>query len=145
MPDSEGTLSALRCETESYLKFVEELERKRKPGEGIFGLKGGPADNPCHEQYSETVRQLLEGFARQNPPSGLVRPVLEELYAAPKRHPRPACSYWMLIAVQRHSLPLIDLLSPQDAFDLYVRFSRDVPRHERLPVQTEILKKLKTR
>jgi hypothetical protein len=26
-----------------------------------------------------------------------------------------------------------------------VRFSRDVPRHERLPVQTEILKKLKTR
>jgi hypothetical protein len=51
----------------------------------------------------------------------------------------------MLIAVQRHSLPLIDLLSPQDAFDLYVRFSREVPRHERLPVQTEILKKLKTR
>lgn len=145
MPDSDGTLSALQRETASYLKFVEELERKRKPGEGIFGLKGGPADNPCHEQYSETVRALLEGFAAQNPPSSLVRPVLEELYTAPKRHPQPACAYWMLIAVQRHSLPLIELLSPEDAFALYVRFNKDVPRYQRLPVQTEILKKLKTR
>ena len=33
---------------ESYLEEVERLERERKPGAGYFGLKGGPADDPCH-------------------------------------------------------------------------------------------------
>ena len=125
MPDSEDILSALSRETESYLETVEELERKRKPGEGIFGMRGGPADNPCHERYSETVRQ-----------------VLEELYTAPILHRKPLCAYWMLIAVQRHSLGLIDRLSTQDAKALFDRYSKDTPRHERLPVQNEILKKL---
>ena len=143
MPDSEDILSALSRETESYLETVEELERKRKPGEGIFGMRGGPADNPCHERYSETVRQLLDDFAGQNPSSESVRRVLEELYTAPILHRKPLCAYWMLIAVQRHSIPLIDLLSSEDAFALYVRFNKNIPRSERLPVQTEILKKLK--
>ena len=142
MPDSEDILSALQRETESYLETVEELERKRKPGEGIFGMRGGPADNPCHERYSETVRQLLDDFAGQNPSSESVRRVLEELYAAPVLHRKPLCAYWMLIAVQRHSLGLIDLLSTQDAKALFDRYSKDTPRRDRLPVQNEILKKL---
>ena len=139
------TLSALRSETETYVDFVRELERKRKPGEGIFGLKGGPADNPCHERFDQTVGQLLQDFAARKPASDTVRAVMEALFAAPKKYASsaPACAYWMLIAIQRHSLPLIDLLSSEDAFALYVRFNKDIPRRERLPVQTEILKKLK--
>ena len=137
------TLPILRRETEAYLDTVRELERKRKPGEGIFGLKGGPADNPCHERYDQTVQQLLKDFAARNPASETVREVLEELYSSPKKYSAPTCAYWMLIAVQRHSVPLIDLLSSEDAFALYVRFNKDIPRRERLPVQTEILKKLK--
>ena len=142
MPESEETLSALRRETEAYLETVRELERKRKPGEGIFGLKGGPADNPCHERYSETVEQLLNDFAAQDPTSGAVRLVLEELYTAPKKYRAPSCAYWMLIAVQRHSLPLIDRLSHADAETLFGLFQKTTPRHERLPIQNEILKKL---
>ena len=139
---SEDTLTALRRETENYLETVRELERKRKPGEGIFGMKGGPADNPCHDRYSVTVNSLLTAFAEQEPASEEVRRVLEEIYTAPKKQRNPACAYWMLIAVQRHTLPLIDRLSREDAGAVYERFVRDTPRHERLPVQREILKKL---
>ena len=138
-------LPTLQSETEAYVDFVRELERKRKPGEGIFGLKGGPADNPCHERFDQTVGQLLQDFAARKPASDTVRAVMEALFAAPKKYASsaPACAYWMLIAVQRHSLPLIDLLSSEGAFALYVRLNQDIPRRERLPVQTEILKKLK--
>ena len=29
-----------------YLKTVEKLERDRKPLDGVFGLRPGPADDP---------------------------------------------------------------------------------------------------
>ncbi len=50
-----------------------------------------------------------------------------------------------LVAAQRHCLPLIGLIPPEQAASLAQRYERRWPRRFRLPVQTEILKALKAR
>ncbi len=127
----------------SYLATVEQLERNRKLGEGIFGLKGGPADNPCHDRFAEDLRELLCDFAAEAPESAAVRSVLEYIYEAPKRTAVPKSAYWMLIAVQGLTRELIEKLSPSDADALAERFASLYSRHERLPVQIELLNQLR--
>ena len=128
-----------------YLKTVQELEDNRRLGEGMFGLKGGPADNPCHDRFAEALSALLADFAAEGPDSGAVREVLNWVYEAPRRFPEPRTAKWMLIAVHGLTAPLAELLSPEDAKALYDAYSARFKRFERLPNQVELLKRLKAR
>ena len=124
---------------EQYLETVRELERNRKPAEGLLGMKGGPADNPCHDRFAEDMKALLCEFESANPPSVDVRLVLEKLYAVPERAVVPKSAYWMLIAVQGLCQELISRLDPQDASAIAKRYAADYRRWERMPVQQKIL------
>lgn len=128
-----------------YLKTVQELEDSRKLGEGMFGLKGGPADNPCHDRFAGDLRALLADFAAQEPDSAEVREVMGWIFDAPKRFPQPKTASWMLLAVHGLTEALTERLSPEDAKALYDDYTRRYRRWERLPNQIELLKKLKAR
>lgn len=141
----QSCVAAMRMLRERYLDKVRELERNRKPAEGIFGLKGGPADDPCHEQYADELASLLEAFLAEGPDSGSTRRVLEELYAPPPKNDVPRSAYWMLIAVQGLCPELIEQLDTGDARELEERFSASYRRRERMPNQQKILKALKNR
>ena len=106
MPERESFLDGLRACYEDYRDRVEELERGRKPGEGIFGMRGGPKDDPCHERFAQELRERFAAFAAESPSSGEVRRVLDFVYTEPLRRPAPASGIWMLHAVQG----LIDFL-----------------------------------
>ncbi len=128
-----------------YLKTVQNLEDNRKLGEGMFGFRGGPADNPCHDRFADDLRALLEDFSSQEPCSADVRELLAWIYDAPKRFPRPRTASWMLLAVHGLTSPLTDRLSSEDARSLCEDYSKRYKRWERLPNQVELLKKLKAR
>ena len=127
-------LARLETLYDDYLKTVERLERERKPADGLFGLRPGPADDPCHDR-----------FAAEEPGSEARRAVLETVYRAPLTHPEPKSSYWMLIAVQSLTRDLIGGLSPEDAAAVAARYAADYPRRVRLPVQKELLSLLQQR
>ena len=128
---------------DAYLTTVEGLERNRKFGEGMFGFRGGPADNPCHDRFAEDLRALLGDFAAAEPDSADIRTMLAWVYEAPKRGAVPKSAYWMLIAVQALTKELIGGLSAEDARSLAARFEELYPRHERLPVQIELIRLLR--
>ena len=125
-----------------YLDKVRELERNRRIGDGLLGLKGGPEDDPCHDRFREDISGALRTFSGAAPASADVRAVLEELYAPPKKNEMPLSAYWMLIAVQGLTLELIERLDGGDASALESRYKADYRRWERLPVQRQILKSL---
>ncbi|MCR5575607.1 MAG: hypothetical protein K6F56_01210 [Oscillospiraceae bacterium] len=128
-----------------YLKTVQDLEDNRKLGEGIFGLKGGPADNPCHDRFAADLGGLLEEFVRQEPDSAEARAVLEYIFDASSRFPKPRTANWMLIAVHTLTGPLIDRLSSEDAQALHAAYTARFKRWERLPNQVELIKHLKAK
>ena len=143
MPERNEALVRLQELYESYLREVELLEINRKPGAGIFGLKGGPADDPCHDRFAETLRGFYEEFAAQKPESASVRELMAYACTVPTVRREPRTAYWMLIAVQSLTQDLIGLLTPQDAGELAALYEKSFRRHERMPSQIKLIRALK--
>ncbi len=124
---------------ENYLDEARKVELARKPGEGIFGIRKRPSDDPCHDRFAANLKEWLEAFREEEPDSAEIREVLSLIYQAPKKYPDPKSSFWMLIAVQSLTLGLIPRLSETDARSLIGEFAGLYKRWERLPVQKQIL------
>ena len=141
----ETWLSRLEALVHDYVEEVQALERNRKIGDGLFGLRPGPADNPCHDRFAADVKRLLEDCRDSSPNSGECAQVLRTLFTAAEPWRELRSAYWMLIAVQGFGMELIDRLDHADAAALAERYTAQYPRHERLPVQDKLLKKLRAR
>lgn len=124
---------------EAYAAEAERLERERKPGQGIFGLPGGPKDHPCHEQFGLRLEALLARIAAQEPSSDELRPMLEYIYRAPREHRSPQTVYWMFQAVHGLTAALAEKLDPADARALQDEYAKTYRRWERLPAQKKVL------
>ena len=111
----EAFLARLDSLYEDYLSTVLRLERDRKLGDGIFGIRPGPADDPCHDRFAADLQGLLEELDSDGADSSLRREVMEKIFAAPLQSPDPKSSYWMLVAVQGLTRILISGLSSEDA------------------------------
>ena len=143
MPEREQTLSRQRELYESYLKEVELLELNRKPGAGYFGMKGGPADDPCHDRFAERLRALYEELTAQGLDSTAARELMAYACTAPLGGDVPRTAYWMLIAVQSLTQPLIAPLRSADAAALVELYEKSFRRNERMPAQIKLIKALK--
>ena len=133
----------LRALYENYLAEAEEAEKNRKLGAGWFGMKGGPADDPCHDRFAVALREYLAELSGSGAPSGFLRDEIAWVFTAPLKYREPRAAYWMLIAVQSLCRPLIGSLTPQDAGALAELLEKSFRRSERMPVQIELIKELK--
>ena len=129
----------IRALYDAYIAKAEQLERDKKPGDGLFGLSSGPKDHPCHEQFADDLQALLADIAAEAPASGEVREMLSYIYTAPLDHKWPLTVYWMLQAVHGLTVDLAALLAPQDAKALRDDYAKAYRRWERLPAQTKAL------
>ena len=143
MPEPCGAPARQQGLYEAYLSEVEQLELNRKPGAGYFGMKGGPADDPCHDRFAETLRAFYEEVAAQEPESAAARQLMAFACTAPIAYPRPRTAYWMLIAVQGLTRALLGFLDAQDAAALAALYEKSFRRSERLPVQIALIKALR--
>ena len=141
----ESWLSRLEALVHDYIETVQELERNRKLGDGFFGLRAGPAENPCHDRFVADVKQLLQDCRAASPDSGECAQLLRFLFTAAEPWRELRSAYWMLIAVQGFGMELIDCLDHSDAAALAKDYAAQYPRHERMPVQVQLLKKLRAR
>lgn len=124
---------------ESYLEQARQVERKRKPLEGVLGFGPRTSDAPCHDRFATALEALLNTAANEGLESGEARAVLEHIYWAPKENPEPAVAYWMLTAVHGKTLELIRHLSREDGEALWAEYNGAYRRRERLPVQNQVL------
>jgi hypothetical protein len=135
-------LSRIEALYDAYLLTAAELEKNRKFGDGILGLRPGPADDPCHQHFAGELEALLRECAAEAS-SAEAAEILRLLFDKADDRRMPLSAYWMLIAVQGLGRELIGLLSPGDAAVLLTFYRRRYPRRVRLPVQDQILKQLK--
>ena len=136
-------IDSLQALYDGYLKDAIQVEKNRKPGEGIFGIGKKPSDDPCHDRFAEELRGCFTEFAAGQPDSAQVRQVLDFVYTEPVIYRGPRCAYWMLLAVQGLTKELIPYLSPADADTLAERFEADYRPCDRLPAQNELLAALR--
>lgn len=136
-------LDALETLFQTYLAEVDELFRKRKLGDGILGSGGGPQTHPCHERFDNEVGQAIAQLTTDVLSAEDTAQIVSFLLHDEALGHGLECSRWMLLAVQRHALPLIPRLSPADAKALLDWYDAAYPRFHRFPAQKEIIKALK--
>lgn len=131
-----------------YARYAAEyLERKRNSrlGEGVFGLGGGPKNDPCHERFAKDLEGLLR-TAAETADSEQAQAILEFVWfhePAPLNARDPVA--WMRLAVHGLAAPLIPRLTPAAAAGLLPRYEAAYPRRERLPAQNKVVSALKRR
>jgi len=145
LPERNEALVRLHVIYEAYLAKTILLERDQKPGAGWFGLKGGVADDPCHDRFAEELHGFFTELSGSGADSAAVREIMEYVLSAPQKADAPRAAYWMLIAVQGLTRPLLPLLSPADAGAVGALLERLFPRSQRLPVQDKLLRELRRR
>ena len=132
-------LDGVRALYDGYIAKAEQLEREKKPGDGLLGLSGGPKDDPCHDQFAAALEGLLREMVRQRPPSGDVRDVLAYIYTAALAHGEPKTVYWMFEAVHGMTVDAVGLLSEKDAQILRDAYVKSHHRWRMLPSQKKAL------
>ena len=124
-----------------YDEAVREVQKNRKIFDGVFGMGTHPGNAPCHDVLDRKIEALCREAAEE-PDAGQIREMLEEIYAVPLKWQGPEYAKLMLIAVQRHTMPLISRLAEEDRAELSAWYQKTWPRRRRLPLQEEVLKAL---
>lgn len=125
-----------------YRADIDRLERSRKPTDGLLGFGKKPGDDACHDKMDERVRALA-GEMTADPDADGIAPALRLLLNAGTDETWPDHARWMLLAQQRHFLPLIPRLSAGERAELAALYDSLYPRRLRLPVQKQLAKALK--
>lgn len=136
-------LTQLKKLLTEYVATVDELIRKRKPGEGILGMGNGPQDHPCHGQFDEQVQALIAQAVSSTLSAEKAMQIVSCLLDSEDMGHGVQCAQLMLIAMQRHCLPLIPKLSAADAKKLLDGYCSRYTVFKRFPAQKEIIKALK--
>lgn len=136
-------MERLICLYDDYHAQIRLFKSKMKPADGLFGMGVGLGEAPCHDDFAEKLEALLQAMAADGDFQDS-RSVLEFIYQAPLQEPERA-AYWMMMAVHRLTLPLINRLEQEDAQQLLAWYKDAYPRKDRLPPQDMVLKALKER
>lgn len=136
-------MDELKALTEQYITATDALIADKKFGEGIFGMPDRSKSDPCHVNYFNAVKELVEASVS----SGVST---EEADAAAtyllRDNPSDTCNSlasWMIIAVEQFALQFIPSMSSQQKKDLLASYSKKYPRLQRMPFQQQIVKALK--
>ena len=129
--------------TRNYIEATDNLVAGRKLGEGVFGMPDPARSSPVHMEYYNAVEAAVKEYLEGTPETETTDEAVRFLLTASEKLPSSNLAVWMLIAVQRHALPLIPLMSESSRREMYEWFNRHVPRLQRMPVQREIIKALK--
>ena len=128
-----------------YLDEIDQVMRTKKFGDGLFGMPGGPKDDPCHDHFDKSVSDAVKQLVEDGVSGGEAAAAVEYLLHSQSLDQGVECAYWMLLAVHRHSLPLIPLMAEERAKPLLDWYTAVYPRAKRFPVQNDVIKALKRR
>ena len=127
-----------------YREALDSDRKRRKPLSGIFGIGAGPGDDPCHDTLDRKTVQLTEEMAAETTTPEEATELVRAVLMAESSGVWPEYAKLALIAIQRHTLPLIRQTDPAGRAELAAWYEKRYPKRMRLPVQKKILEELKS-
>lgn len=135
----------LREARETYRAEAEALAKNKHVFDGIFGTGSSVKNNACHDRFDARIEEILRQMTEEGAAAREIGEAVAFVLDGEAKNEAMSSVDIYLIAVQRHCLPLIALMPRESAAGLLERYVRAWPRHTRLPVQAEIVKRLKSR
>ena len=143
---NEMLLEKLPALIQDYLAEVEQQAAKRGPTDGLLGFGDALRYDGCHDRFAEALQALIEQMAdapvSHAQATSALRLLCEAPLQCPDNTPQTACARWMLEASQALALPLVPLLQPADAAQLFQWYRGVYPRSRQLPAEKKLAKAL---
>lgn len=127
----------------AYIATVEELNKKARPFDGVFGMGNDVRKDPCHMKVYEDIQAAVESAAVGGISSEEADCAAEALLKAETAYTCPSCCGMMLTALQGHIIPLAAHMSAAKREELRSWMDTSIPRRRRLPIQNTLYKALK--
>ena len=144
---NEELLEKLPALLQGYLAEVEQQAAKRGPTDGLLGFGDALRNDGCHDRFAEALQALIEQMAAtpvsHTQAASALRLVCEAPLQCPDNTPQTACARWMLEASQALALPLVPLLLPAEALQLFQWYRTVYPRSRQLPSEKKLAKALR--
>ena len=147
MNEAERGMAALLAELaqafDVYRQDLERYEQKKNPLGGLFGVGSSLKDDSCHDRLDEKIGKTVGEMAALIPSAEEAVRAVRMLLKPQDGTPWPLAAEWMLRAIERHTLPLIPFLTPQDAGAFLKEYASRYRPWDRLPAQKEVCRALK--
>ena len=144
--DGEGNMSVyterFQGIMEQYSEALEKAGKTRRLAGGLFGLGGGPGDDPCHDAMDKQVGELAEQFLADEDALEEAALLVSDILKAEKSREWTPAAKWAVLAIQRYTIPLIPEIGPEDRKELAAWYTDAYPKRQRLPIQKQIVKEL---
>lgn len=144
---NEELLEKLPALLQSYLAEIEQQAAKRGPTDGLLGFGDALRNDGCHDRFAEALQALIEQMAAtpvsHTQAASALRILCEAPLQCPDNTPQTACARWMLEASQALALPLVPLLLPVEALQLFQWYRTVYPRSRQLPAEKKLAKALR--
>lgn len=138
------SVALLRMCLERYQQEMDRVEAELRPGDGILGLGNDPKRSPSHMEFYNEVGRIIGLISGGELPADEAAETAAFLMTMGERFGR-RFTRPMMEAAQGHILPLVPLLTPEQAGVLARQYAGLYPRHQRLPIQRQLLKALEKR
>ena len=122
-----------------YIAQCRKLSAAEPIGARFLSPGKDARNHPCHQEFYDSVRNLLEQFLQQGIDEG--EHMLRWMLEAPYLHAGEEAQ-WYLLAVQRHAVLLIPGLDAPTRRRIGRWYKKLVPSHQRLPIQDELIRML---
>lgn len=127
---------------DEYVEAVNELQKKRKFLDGLFGFGSHPGNAACHEILDQKVEALCRKAGEALDASEQAS-LADAVLRSERAWQGPEYARLMMAAIQRHVIPLLPSLSPETKKELLTWYEKEYPRWKRLPVQDQVISALK--
>ena len=121
-----------------YTTQAQQVRKKASPLAGIFGIGGGPKDDPCHMAFYQDIQALTDAYLASGPSPESAAQVVDFLLRASKEHSSKD-TYWFMTAAQGHAKKLIPLMTPEACHPLLDWYLTAFPNRLRTPLQEELV------
>ena len=112
-----------------------------------MGFGDALRNDGCHDRFAEALQALIEQMAAtpisHTQAASALRILCEAPLQCPDNTPQTACARWMLEASQALALPLVPLLLPAEALQLFQWYRTVYPRSRQLPAEKKLAKALR--
>ena len=128
-----------------YRQDLERYEKKKNPLGGLFGVGSSLKDDSCHDRLDERLEKTVGDMCAILPSAEDAARAVRMLLHPQEGRAWPLAAEWMLRAVERHTLPLIPFLAPEDAVGFLRDYTSRYKPWDRLPAQKEVSRALKNK
>lgn len=135
-------MEKLKAIYDGYTAELAKVYREAKPADGLFGWGEDPRKDPCHMRFYEGVEKWAETFLASGPENEAVFEAVRFLLETPDRHREQHC-FWFMFAAQGLTREMIPQLRKDQCAALLAYYEETYPKRERMPVQKEVVKRLK--